>query len=167
MGISKQVGEGLGFAIAIDHAVQLLDGKAAPSVLTPLAGLNQAMGAPSEGDQLRIQGENQLEKVFDWASRTSDQLDGYWDKGARVCLMSAARSGDRAWFAVYEPGGVHLAVTNGYDCGGWLDTVKNSANQIRGEIEKSTEAARRSGVYPGVIRDLRRRHRLDWSGWER
>jgi S1-C subfamily serine protease len=34
-------------------------------------------------------------------------------------------------------------------------------------MEKAAEAARQAGVYPGVLRDLRRQHRLQWSGWDR
>jgi hypothetical protein len=34
-------------------------------------------------------------------------------------------------------------------------------------MDAAAEAARQSGVYPGVLRDLRRTHRLEWSGWNR
>ena len=45
MGIEKQDGQGLGFAIAVDHAKQLLAGESMPpSSTTPLAGLNQVLG---------------------------------------------------------------------------------------------------------------------------
>ena len=54
MGINKQVGEGLGFAIAIDHAVALMNGRnVVTTATTPLAGLNQAMGGPSDVDAAR------------------------------------------------------------------------------------------------------------------
>ena len=69
-------GQGLGFAIAIDHAKQLLAGQSMPaSSTTPLAGLNQAMSGPSDGDSRRAESAGQLEKVFDWAStqRRSDR----------------------------------------------------------------------------------------------
>ena len=45
MGIEKEDGQGLGFAIAVDHAKQLLAGESMPpSSTTPLAGLNQVLG---------------------------------------------------------------------------------------------------------------------------
>ena len=45
MGLEKEDGQGLGFAIAVDHAKQLLAGESMPvSSTTPLAGLNQVLG---------------------------------------------------------------------------------------------------------------------------
>ena len=45
MSISKQVGEGLGFAIAIDHAVALVNGRnTVTTTTTPLAGLEPGDG---------------------------------------------------------------------------------------------------------------------------
>jgi S1-C subfamily serine protease len=168
MGIAKEVGEGLGFAIAVDHVTQLLAGQSMPSTSTPLAGLTQAMGGPSEGDQRRIDGTNQLEKVFDWASRNSDQLDTSWDKGARICVAGTSRtSSSRAWFALWETNGVRLSTTTGYDCASWLESMRGDALQIHDAMAKASEGARRVGVYPGTLRDLRRKYRLDWDGWDR
>ena len=45
MGIAKEEGQGLGFAIAIDHAKQLLAGESMPETsTTPLDSLNQTLG---------------------------------------------------------------------------------------------------------------------------
>ena len=168
MGIAKQVGEGLGFAIAVDHLTQLLAGQSMPSTSTPLAGLTQAMGGASEADQRRIDGANQLEKVFDWASRNSDQLDTSWDKGARICVAGTPRTAaSRAWFALWETNGVRLSTTTGYDCASWLESMRGDALQIHDAMAKASEGARRVGVYPGTMRDLRHKYRLDWDGWER
>lgn len=169
MGIARQVGEGLAFAVAIDHAGALLSGQApvAASAATPLASLNRAMGGPSEGDQMRLSGEAAYRKTLEWAVRNADQLDSYWNRYAQTCVMSASRGGDRPWFAVYEANPVRLTNASGYDCGSWLDSVRSNAGTIRTEITRAAEAARQSGVYPGVMRDLRRQHRLDWSGWDR
>jgi hypothetical protein len=148
--------------------VPLLNGQNTPSATTPLAGLNHVMGGPAEGESLREQGEDQFERVLQWASRNSDQLDGDWDRGARFCVANAAPiGGDRVWFAVYMPDGVRLARSNAYDCFGWLNDLKNDANQIRNAMDKSAEVARRGGVSPGTIRDLRHKSRLDSDGWER
>ena len=167
MAIQKQVGEGLGFAIAIDHAIALLQGQNTPSATTPLAGLNQAMGGPSEGDQRRAAGKEGLEKTFDSASKNGDRLDGSWDQFTHACVARASRSGDRAWFALFEANGVTLVDRNStYDCASWMNDLRNNALQIRDAMEKATELARRGGVYPGEIRDLRRRYRLEWSGWQ-
>jgi hypothetical protein len=168
MSVVKQAGEGLAFAVAIDHATQLLNGQRSTVRQTPLSGLNQMMSAPSsESDQLRARGEQEYARVLDAASRTAEQLDSYWDRYARTCVASSSRTGDRAWFAVFDPDGVRLTGSSAYDCASWLQTLQTNAAPVRVDIDLAIAAARRGGVYPGVIRDLRRRHRLEWPGWER
>ncbi len=123
--------------------------------------------APGEGEELRARGEQAYTQALAWAAQNSQQLDDYWSRYASNCVRSAARTGDRPWFAVFEPNGVSLNVTSNIDCQSWLDTLRTNALPIKNTIDQAAEIARRSGVYPGVMRDLRRRHRLDWSGWDR
>ncbi|HLG53753.1 MAG TPA: trypsin-like peptidase domain-containing protein [Vicinamibacterales bacterium] len=169
MAVAAQAGQGLAFAVAIDHAAQLLNGQGSTyTTQTPLTALTKAMGGgPSEGDQLRAQGEQAYGRVLEWAGRNGEQLDQYWDKYASSCVASSSRSGDRAWFAVFEPNGVRINPRSTYNCQSWLDTLQSNATPIRAEVDKAAEAARQSGVYPGVLRDLRRRHRMNWTGWDR
>jgi S1-C subfamily serine protease len=168
LAVAAQAGQGLAFAVAIDHATDLLKGQggtgAAP---TPLSALTKAMGGPSDSDQSRARGEQSYAQVLEWADRNSAQLDTYWEKYAGSCVSSSSRSGDRAWFAVFETNGVTLNPASSLNCQSWLDTLESNAAPIRAAVETAGEAARRSGVYPGVLRDLRRRHRMNWAGWER
>ena len=167
MGIQAQAGQGLAFAVAIDHASNLLNGGAmSASSQTPLSALTRAMGGPSDTDQQRARGEQAYAQVLEWAARNGQQLDAYWDKYASSCVASAARSGDRAWFAAFEPNGIRLAPTSAYNCHSWLDTIQNNAAAIKAEVDRAGEAARKSGVYPGVLRDVRRKYHMDWSGWD-
>jgi len=167
MAVSKQVGEGLGFAISIDDAVPLIKGQSPLSTTTPMAGLNQVMGGPSDGDATREQGARRYEQVLQAIARSADQVDSNWERNARYCVASAAQTGgDRPWFATYVANGVRLALSNSYDCFGWFDNVKAAAGQIKDAMDKGAELARRDGVYPGTIREIRRKYRLDWSGWD-
>jgi hypothetical protein len=163
--------ESLGFAVAIDHASALLSGPtAATTTAAPGSlGLDSLLrdGRPAaDGDRMRAQGEQELARAIEAAARSADQLDAYWDRSARTCVASSANAGDRRWFAVYETHGVRLNVQV-YGCDGWLETLTTNATRIRTEMTAAGETARRSGVYPGVIRDLLRRHRMDWGGWLR
>jgi len=168
MAVAAREGQGLAFAVAIDHATALLNGQGTGAASqTPLTALTQAMGGPSGGDDLRARGEQAYAQALEWAAQNSQQLDAYWEKYAQTCVTSAARTGDRAWFAVFEPNGVRINPTASIDCKSWLDTVQTNAATLKGTIDQAAELARRGGVYPGVLRDLRRRHRMDWSGWER
>jgi S1-C subfamily serine protease len=167
MAVASRAGQGLAFAVAIDHAVQLLNGQGSLTAATPLEGLNKMMGAPSAVDQTRQRGEETYRATIEWAARNGDQLDSYWNRYAQTCVMTASRTGDRAWFAVYEPNGVRVTGTSAYDCSSWLATVRSNADTIRTELTRAAESARQSGVYPGVMRDIRKRHRFDWPGWDR
>ena len=161
--------EGLGFAIAVEHAMQILNGQVASSSTTPGQGLNQLLGAPiSEGEALRAQGASQYEKTVGWAARNGDDLDNNWQKNAKFCVASAAQTGgDRTWFALYVPNGIQITQNSAYDCVGWIDNMKGYAKQIKDALDESAEVARRNGVYPGTVRQIRQKYKMDWSGWDR
>ena len=168
LAVAAQAGQGLAFAVAIDHATDLLDGQVSSATSqTPLSALTIAMGGPSDTDSVRAKGEQSYAQVLEWADRNSTQLDAYWDKYAGSCVSSSSRNGDRPWFAVFETNGVRINEMASLNCQGWLDTLQGSAAPIRAAVETAGEAARQNGVYPGVLRDIRRRHRMNWSGWER
>ena len=168
MAVAAREGQGLAFAVAIDHAMPLLNGKGTGAVSqTPLTALAQAMGGPSASEELRARGEQTYSQTLGAAAQRSQQLDAYWDQYAQACVTSFIRSGDRLWFAVFEPNGVHINPAATINCQGWLNTLQTNAEPIRTAVDQATELARRNGVYPGVMRDLRRRHRMDWNGWDR
>jgi S1-C subfamily serine protease len=168
LAVAAQAGQGLAFAVAIDHAMDLPDGQVSGNTSqTPLSALTKAMGGPSETDSARAKGEQSYAQVIEWADRNSAQLDGYWDKYAGACVLSSSRSGDRPWFAVFETNGIRINAGSTLNCQGWVDSLSSNAAPIRTAVETAGEAARQSGVYPGVLRDIRRRHRMNWPGWDR
>ena len=167
MGISKQVGEGVAFAIAIDHAIALVNGRPVVAPQTPVAALSQALGGPSESEAGRARGQAQYEQAVQWAARASDEIDTNWQRNSKLCVASSTPTGgDRAWFAVYVPDGIKVARSNAYDCFAWIDDLKGAANQIKTTLDTAGESARRDGVYPGTIRQIRQKYRMEWSGWD-
>jgi S1-C subfamily serine protease len=165
MKIGGAQGEGLAFAVAIDHASQLLSGQTTSATATPLQGLNRIMTGSSPGEDQREQGTATYQQVVEVIARSGDQLDGFWNRSARSCVARAARAGDRQWFALYEPNGLQIQLSSGVNCEGWLATLRNNADEIRSEMLRAAEAARRQGVYPGVMRDIRRQYKMEWQGW--
>jgi S1-C subfamily serine protease len=166
IGVSKQAGEGLAFAVAVDHATALLNGQTAISTDTPLGSLQQQMsGGRSDADTVRDRGEAQYTQALQAASRAADSIDDYWNRYSRDCVVKSPRNVDRLWFAALEPNGVEINHAAKWDCGQWLDTVREHADEVRTRVQQASEAARHNGVYPGVARDLRRRYKLDWTGW--
>ena len=169
MSLVRMGPQGLGFAIAIEHAMQILNGHVAASSTTPSDGLDQLLGGPtSEGEALRAQGARQYEKAVGLAARNGDDLDSNWQRNAKYCVASAAQTGgDRTWFALYVPNGIQITQNSTYDCVGWIDNMKGYAKQIKDALDESAEIARRNGVYPGTIREIRQKYKMDWSGWDR
>ena len=165
--VAQQTAEGVAFAVAIDHATQLLNGQRPSDGQTPLNSLTQMLGGRSDTDDQRTRGEQDYTRILEWAARNATELDAYWNRYASTCVASARPAGDHAWFAVYEAAGVSLASNTPVNCTSWLDTVRTNAGRIREEIDKAAETARQRGVYPGTVRDLRRRYRLNWAGWDR
>jgi S1-C subfamily serine protease len=167
MRIAERGGQGLAFAVAIDHATPLLTGRPAPVVSTPLQGLNSVMErSPNAGD-LRERGTRAYAKALEAAANRAAEIDRFWTRYAPSCVSRAIPSGDRPWFAVWDTDGIRISQTSAYDCDSFLRQVRTNADAIRAALAEAGEAARREGVYPGVMRDLRRQHRLEWRGWER
>jgi hypothetical protein len=164
MAVTPGTGQGLAFAVAIDHAVDLLNGRQETTAGTsPLSALTGSSVASAAGDERRLRGEDEYQRALAQAAQQADELDGYWSRYAATCVAASSRSGDRPWFAVFDPAGVRLNVTSTLDCRSWLETVRTHAERIKVETERATEAARQQGVYPGVIRDLRSRAQMTWT----
>ena len=163
--------QGLGFAIAIDHAKSLLDGKrpTQTSAETPLTTLSQALAsnsAPSGSDTQRQQGASAFEQAMAQLALRADSLDRRWRSFTGACYEGRVTgSFDRGWFALWEPRAMQGVLSQG--CGSELNDIRRLAEDIRHEVSALGEAARRADVYPGTRRDALRKYRLDYSGWER
>jgi S1-C subfamily serine protease len=164
MAIGRQAGEGLAFAVAIDHVTQLLDnGRALPASQTPLRGLEQMFGKPSDTEEARTRGERQFAQTLELAARNAEQIDNYWQRYAPLCVTQAAANGDRPWFGVFTRDGIGINPLSAYDCGTFLKTLSSHAVPVRQQVDVATEQARRAGVFPGTVRALRRRYLLSWD----
>ena len=165
MKIGGAKGEGLAFAVAIDHASQLLNGQTNTAIATPLQGLNRIMTGSTASEDLREQGTAAYGTAVERAGRRADQIDELWGRASKNCVARAARAGDREWFAIYDANGLQIQLSNATNCEGWLAALRTNADIVRGEMTRAAEAARRQGVYPGVMRDIRRQNSMEWSGW--
>ena len=107
---------------------------------------------------------------------TTADTSGTYGGGGRAYTQGAAAGRD--WFAVYESeseftyGGTYSQSTSirnestPYCRELWSDVI-DGAREVNDGIVNLQEQARRNGVLPGHLRDLRRKYRLDWSGWAR
>jgi len=164
MAIAKQAGEGVAFAVAINHVSQLLDsGRPLQATQTPLNGLEQIFAKPGETEDERIRGERDYTQALTAAARAADQLDAFWARYAPSCVTTSYARGSRPWFGLFVRDGVTINQTSAYDCAMWLQTTAGHANEIRAAVEQASEGARRAGVFPGTVRELLHRFRLDWE----
>ena len=167
MTVKPSAGQGLAFAVAADHVTQLLNGRA-PAGAPLISSLDPTVSTPrSAADDQRVAGEQDYVQALQAIARGAEQIDTFWDRYAPTCLAGLSAAGGRPWFAALTRDGVRLSTSAQIDCEGWLAQVRTGAQRVDMAIQRANEAARRHGVFPGTLRDVRRQQRLDWAGWDK
>jgi S1-C subfamily serine protease len=172
--------EGLGFAVAADHVLALMDGRSSAMVAaaagapaadpaSPRAGGALAgFGAAKSGaDVQRDAGEQTFDREMAAAAQKARQIDGYWDRYQGTCAPRPWRGGDRAWFGLGDDPAAAAPTGRSQNCPYWLNDLRTMSREFEAAMRMAADNARRAGVYPGTLRDVRRRHRLDWTGFDR
>ena len=99
--------QGLNFAVAIDHARDILDGKQGsnPSGSLTLDDLRSpSAGQPSEAERIQEAGAGEFLTNMEELSRAAGELDVAWKRFRDSCYTSPINgSFDREWFAVFLP----------------------------------------------------------------
>lgn len=156
----------IGLAVAADHVLALLEGRPAA---VPHGGANLARAASADGGTPG-QAEADLRR-----EAASARLD--------AALASLARHAREYWAMEQEYDRVCRGIgPDGTPPGLALGTSRNEAHPqcrafksrmderlawIREQLGALDEEARRAGVYPGVVRELRSRYGLDEDRWGR
>lgn len=163
--------QGLNFAVSIDHARAVLEGRPQPAASNAPATQDQSLrmlspALPSGPEQQREKALHRYEETLVQLARRANSLDDYWGRFKTACYNGrVGGSFDREWFAIWDPKAMRGTVAVG--CGSNFDEIQRAAGEIRDGVLAAEEAARHSDVYPGSRRDLRRKYRLDYSGWDR
>ncbi|HEV2983685.1 MAG TPA: trypsin-like peptidase domain-containing protein [Vicinamibacterales bacterium] len=161
--------EGLSFAVAIDHARAVLDGRPAPapsvtSAPSQYRALSPAVTAPT--DERRNDAAKAFEQAIAQLARRADALDDQWRNFRNTCYEGrVAGSFDHEWFALWDQRAMQGAVSRG--CGPFFGEIRQTANAIRDAVLAAEETARRADVYPGTRREVLHHWRLDYTGWGR
>jgi len=165
--------ESLGFSIAIDHGRRLINGttyvadRAAPDATRPEDAFS-GFSAPrtSESEQRHQIGLVQYNSTVGALAAQADYADQEWREYATWCGVgsSAAPSGGRAWFAIWSASGAGGGNVRA-DCSNMHRDILERADKVKAVMVEASERARRNGVYPGEMRDVRRRYSLDYDGW--
>jgi S1-C subfamily serine protease len=155
--------EALGFGVAGEHVRALLDGRA-PSATRASTRPADAFAPNRDADGDRETGEAAYERFLVEASRRADRLDASWRDFVADCLAGKAPAtrSDRGWYALWEKFD-DAAVSPA--CVRFVTDFKVAAREFEQRMTDAADRARRAGVYPGVCRQLRHRHRLDSPDW--
>ncbi len=160
--------ESLGFAVAVDHArVMLSGGKLAGPVASsaqPGQTLAPAFASRSSTDATREDGTKRYGQLVENAARRASQLDSYWERIKANCPVRAAVGYDREWFGLWD----ERTTLTGADgsCASAVTELDGLAREVRVAMTNAQEEARRASVLPGQLREIRRRHRMDWTGFD-
>ena len=161
--------ESLGFAVAADHAAALLAGGRQTQPFGASAQQNQtlapAFGARSSTDIARETGTKRYAQIVEAVARQAVQLDAYWTRIKTNCTMRVAPGYDREWFGLWD--GRATLDTPDASCGAAVQELREMAGQLRTAMGTAQDEARRASVLPGQLRDIRRRYRMDWPGFDR
>ena len=162
--------ESLGFAVAIDHARGFLNGgRPSESPRAPSSTRNEplstAFAGRSSTDEMREDGLRNYDKTMAVVARRAAQLDDYWLRIKQSCAVRVAAGYDREWFGLWD--GRTILTSPEASCISATNDLKDLAAEVRNVVMTAQDNARRASVLPGQLRDVRRRYRMDWTGFER
>jgi S1-C subfamily serine protease len=156
--------EGVTFAVSIDHARDILEGRET-NLGTGSSGLSNIVAAPPSGAEAeRRQGEQAFRQGIDSAEQGAAKLDQIWQGFRTRCHTSPILgSYDREWFVVYVPGGGGLPGNAAAGCAADYQSMITDINRFRDFMRTTVQDARRANVLPGTIRDTLRSKRLTFE----
>lgn len=161
--------QGLNFAIAVDHAKALLEGRSLVldfAIPPPDEGLKGLMpSGASAADQAREEATKRYEARMASLAKASDRLGAsfadFLGMGWEGGVVGAQ---EWSFYILWEPGGLKGQVIKGYE--ERLEAYRRAAEQLRAYFHDAEDEARRADVYPGIRREIRRKYNLEHRGWE-
>jgi hypothetical protein len=161
--------ESLGFAVGVDHARGMLTGSKPPetkltSQVASTQQLAPAFAASSSTDNARMEGTRRYSENLELIARRAAQLDGYWTRIKANCTVRVAPGYDREWFGLWD--GRTALTSPDTSCTSAVKDLERLATEVRDAMSDAREEARRASVLPGQLRDIRRRYRMDWTGFD-
>jgi S1-C subfamily serine protease len=156
--------QGLNFAVGIEHARDLLEGRHIASSTSSITALDDVRGlspsVASDADRIRTEGQRSYEEALKALARRADSLDSAWRRFRAECYGGPiVGSFDREWFSLLVPRALPGQTAIG--CGSYQSDLTEEANTFKTTVVQADEAVRKAGVYPGEIRDLLRKYKLN------
>ena len=156
--------EALGFGVGAEHARAVVEGRALAATRNASRPADVFGNGRDEADGDRASGEMVYERFLLEAVRRADQLDDSWADFVRSCLDGKApfTRSDRGWYALWEKFDDSRVSPS---CVRFYTDFKIASREFQQRMVDAADQARQQGVYPGVCRQLRAKHRLDSPDW--
>jgi S1-C subfamily serine protease len=155
--------EAIGLALAADHVQALLERRsplAIPAALQTKGNVESS--GPAAGDVLREEGSRRFEAVLAAMGQQTATLFNMVQAYESNCPghpgLGITLDGGRS----VNPGGTPVTVQDP-ECMSVRGRITSLYGAIVQRVNDAEDDARHAGVYPGAIRDLRRKYRLDWD----
>ncbi len=158
--------QGLNFAVSIDHAKALLEGRPpSEGALKEDPGntLNRP-AADSEAERQLAQGSRVYEARLAQLAQAAEALDQAWNR-----LLANGFQGrvegqfEHGWYAIWVDGALQGALLRGFEP--TMAQIRSHAETIKRLSLTADDEARQAGVLPGTRRELRQKYHLDFQGW--
>lgn len=158
---------GVHYAVAIDHARAILDGRLADSSAPPLAIRDVKAVDPASSEPQRVIDERAFTAAVAKIAATADAIDVEWKKFREACYTGTLPGSDgREWFVMLSPRPITPSQVSFGACATFVTGVQAEANRVRAAMRGALDTARRAGVLPGTIRDALQANRLEFE-WDR
>lgn len=155
--------EAIGLAIAADHVQAMLAHRAPLAVSTRVAlAAGPTTPAASASDRMREEGERRLQQVLAELAKSAASLNEMADAYEQGCRGHAAPDITLAGGRRVRPDGLSVTVEN-RECVSLRLRMTATHAAVTERLDVAEEDARRAGLLPGQIRDLRRKYQLDWE----
>jgi hypothetical protein len=97
----------------------------------------------------------------------ADRVDALWQKHREFCrgtiAVSVGNAYGRRWFGIYTT--INAADTP--ECRMMVQDMRTLAAEIDDGMEAAWEKAHRAGVYPGQMRAVQQKYRMELDRWNR
>lgn len=110
----------------------------------------------------------ELDELMKALSLKADELDIQWRRYRDACKekYTSMFVDGRDWFGVYTSNVTVPNETTPY-CRELMSDVVRLAEEIRKGMIAIIIKARHDGLFPGDVRKVRKKYRLEWDGWEK
>lgn len=151
--------EQMSFAVAIDHALPLLEGRTQPAQPPLRSILPGAAPEPSDTDVMRDRAERTFGTALQRAQVAAANFKADFDRYNSACNPRLR------WEHAFNPkdpaAATEMAKETTYRCRAQWTDLTEQADAMKPFFRQIEDRARRDGILPGVMRDLLARYGLD------